>query len=110
MFFQRFVALFLMILMPLLALADTTGTASTTTVRSTVYSTVVTYVTRTGSPPPGSTGTGGITVTNSTITSVNPSVKPTASEPAFTGAAPSTLGFSSGLAGAAIVVALVGLL
>ncbi|KAG0639659.1 hypothetical protein HOY80DRAFT_72680 [Tuber brumale] len=108
MFFQRFVAFLLMILMPLLALADTT--ASTTTVRSTVYSTVVTYVTRTGSPPPGSTGTGGTTVTNSTITSVNVPAKPTASESAFTGAAAGTLGFSSGLAGAAIVVAVVGLL
>lgn len=54
MFFQRFIAFLLMALMPLLVLADTTSSASTTTVRSTVYSTQVTYVTKTGSPPAGS--------------------------------------------------------
>ncbi|CUS15416.1 unnamed protein product [Tuber aestivum] len=110
MLFQRFIAFLFVALMPLLALAETPGTASTTTVRSTVYSTLVTYVTMTGSPPAGSTGTGSIIVTNSTIiSSVSSPAKPTATEPPFTGAAAGTLRFSSGLAGAAIVAAVVGL-
>ncbi|RPA92778.1 hypothetical protein L873DRAFT_1794030 [Choiromyces venosus 120613-1] len=110
MFFQRFIAFLLMALMPLLALAETTGSAPTTTVRNTVYSTQVTYVTMTGSPPAGATGTGNVTVTNSTITSISSPAKPTTSQPPSTGAAAGTFRFSSGLAGAAIVAAVVGLL